>query len=119
MSNLEKMIEKINHSAIAGTIWVDGSFLTEKLNPDDADIVFVISRDAYRAMTVPQRQFWQWYKQNDFYDSHRVHNHWAILDPQDASGEYVYAYWLRQFGFSRGDKIKGIASVSVPHVVRS
>jgi hypothetical protein len=118
MSNLEQLIDKINHSAIAGALWVDGSFLTEKLNPDDADIVFVISRAIYRAMTPVQRQFWGWYKQNNFYDSHRVHNHWTVLDPNDASGEYMYAYWLRQFGFSRADEIKGIASVSVPFVVR-
>lgn len=118
MNNLEKLIERINHSAIAGVIWVDGSFLTEKLNPDDVDIVFVVSRATYRAMTRDQRQFWVWYKQNSFYDSHRIHNHWAVLDPQDVSGEYIYAYWLRQFGFSRGDEVKGIASLSVPFVVR-
>src|ERR1700677_1985993 len=80
MGNLEGLVEQINHSAIAGSIWVDGSFLTEKLNPDDADIVFVISRTAYHSLTPQQRQLWQWYKANSFYDSLRVHNHWAIFN---------------------------------------
>jgi hypothetical protein len=42
MTHLEQIVGRINSAAIAGEIWVDGSFLTEKLNPEDVDVLLVV-----------------------------------------------------------------------------
>ena len=35
-------------------------------------------------------------------------------DPLFAENEWLYAYWLRQYGWSRGLDMKGIALVGLP-----
>jgi hypothetical protein len=49
LQSLEGVITEINRQSIQGRIWIDGSFLTEKLNPDDADIALVISGATFTA----------------------------------------------------------------------
>jgi hypothetical protein len=46
MTHLEQIIDRINASGIRGEIWVDGSFLTEKLNPEDVDVLLAIDAAA-------------------------------------------------------------------------
>lgn len=117
MDNLDQIIEQINKSGVQGFIWIDGSFLTEKLNPDDADIALIVSSQTFNAFTQPQRDFFHWFRRNNFQKSHRIDNYGVIIEQQSAAGELWYAYWLRQFGFSRADQMKGIVTITVPFVV--
>jgi hypothetical protein len=59
LTNLEGVIATINQQSIAGQIWIDGSFLTEKLNPDDVDIALVITADVLKRLSSQQRQFFE------------------------------------------------------------
>lgn len=117
MANLEELIGQINRTAISGEIWLDGSFLTEKLNPDDADIAFVVSAQTLLNMSFEQRVFFDWFQKEHLYDRYKLDNYGLVLDRADARGEWLYAYWVRQFGFSRQNQMKGIASLSVPFLV--
>jgi hypothetical protein len=117
LANLESIIDLINRQAITGEIWIDGSFLTEKLNPDDVDLAFVISRAAHLGMNAGQQQFFDGLNDSRLYDQYRLDSYGITIDQGTDVGRYVHAYWLRQFGFSRSDQPKGIIRVSVPYVV--
>jgi hypothetical protein len=117
MKNLENTIVAINRQALRGEIWIDGSFLTEKLNPDDADIALVMSRVAYGSLTPSQRQFFNDFRGTSMYDQYRIDNYGIVLDLARPEDQWMLAYWLRQFGFSRASEMKGIVRVAVPFVV--
>nr|UXE45888.1 hypothetical protein Hi04_10k_c5418_00011 [uncultured bacterium] len=117
MKNLATFLQKVNQSNIQGAVWIDGSFLTEKLNPDDADMAFIITSSVLAGLTGAQRAFFDWFRSNSFYDSHKIDNYGLVIDQTSAAGEWLYAYWLRQFGFSRSNQAKGIISMPMPHLV--
>jgi len=119
MNNLESAISEINRQSIPGTIWIDGSFLTEKLNPDDADIALIVSRQSLVSLSVAQRDFFDNFSTTSYYDRYKIDNYGIVLDPSAAFDHWLYAYWLRQFGWSRDDKMKGILTVQVPFLVPS
>jgi hypothetical protein len=116
MANLERIIAQINDHGITADIWIDGSFLTEKLNPDDVDIALVISRTAFEALSARQRIFFEYFRDTSFYNDLKIDNYGVVIDDTE-DGQWMYSYWLRQFGFSRRDLPKGILKVSVPFLV--
>lgn len=117
MGNLGCLIDLINQSRIRGDLWIDGSFLTQKLNPDDVDLIFVVPIAEYQAMDSQQQAFFAWYRNNSLYDQYRCDNFHLIRDSVHPINEFSYAYWLRQFGFSRSDQMKGLAVIKVPFLV--
>jgi hypothetical protein len=117
LKNVEAIVSDVNVQGIQGEIWVDGSFLTEKLNPDDADIALVIAATALRALTPTQRSYFDAFRKTSLYDRYKIDNYGLAIDASDPQGQWLYAYWLRQFGFSRSNEMKGILQISVPFVV--
>jgi hypothetical protein len=117
LANLETLIVAVNRQAIAGHIWIDGSFLTEKLNPDDVDIALVVPRATVLAFSRAQRLFFDELSDKKLYDQYKLDSYGIALDVGTDVGDYTLAYWLRQFGFSRDDVPKGIVRISVPFVV--
>jgi hypothetical protein len=116
-ANLEAIIAAINHQSIAGDVWIDGSYLTEKLNPDDVDLALVITRDTHSKLNSVQQQFFHNLNDKQLYEQYRLDSYGIAIDVGTYDGEYTYAYWLKQFGFSRADQPKGIIRVAVPYVV--
>lgn len=55
MDNLEKIIDDLSMHKIEGEVWVDGSFLTEKIEPEDSDILLYVSGEFYDNSTPEQR----------------------------------------------------------------
>lgn len=117
LTNLETLIVAVNQQGIVGHIWIDGSFLTEKLNPDDVDIALVVPRATVLAFSAAQKQFFDEFSDKKLYDQYKVDSYGIALDVGTDVGDYTLAYWLRQFGFSRNDVPKGIVRVTVPFVV--
>jgi len=39
---------------------------------------------------------------------------WPVNHKNYWVGEMSYAYWMKQWGFSRGDEMKGIAVITLP-----
>ncbi len=112
------VIARINGSGIASRLWIDGSFLTEKLEPDDVDISMNVAMQVYVGMTLPQRAFFDGFRNNSLYDSHRIDNYGLIIDDSRPEGTWLLAYWLRQFGYTRADEMKGIAEIQIPFVIK-
>jgi hypothetical protein len=102
-----------------GSLWVDGSFLTQKIDPEDVDTVLVMQSAFVDAASREQLEVIHWFT-DEFGDLRRwlkCHNFPLLLYPDGHplfwEGAYRRADWLRQWGFSRGNVMKGIAVVEL------
>jgi hypothetical protein len=118
MTGLETVIRQLVGALLSGELWVDGSFLTEKIDPADVDLVLRIQTQADDDWNADQRRILEWFVHTDrkaellcdgyillaFPDNHPLHER----------GEERRRYWLRQFGLSRSQQEKGIAVINLP-----
>lgn len=117
MQGLEEIVKRLRAKDIVGVLWVNGSFLTEKINPADVDVVLFINGTFLESATTEQVGAIDWVSSN-LKDSFRCDSYVSIeypqSHPQHSYGEYWRAYWTRQWGFDREDNpVKGIAVVSL------
>ncbi len=117
MENLSSLVDLINQRSFAAELWINGSFTTQKLNPDDVDLVLVIKAKVFLKLDGAQRSFCDWFRTSSLYERYKCDNYFLIEEDGRPEGEWFYAYWLRQFGFSRADEMKGLAVVKVPFLV--
>jgi hypothetical protein len=102
---LTAVIEAVRKAGLPGEFWVDGSFLTEKLDPQF---------DAIENASDEQREVIELIHTGAPPGCHCfLHVEYAKGHPQHPLGEWMYAYWLRQWGFSREDIPKGIAVIPI------
>lgn len=121
MKGLESLVSTLNSAGLPMRIWIDGSFTTEKLNPKDVDLVVCVKEDDLANATKGQKQAIWWVAQADLVPSHRC-DAYVLFEyreghPLKEEGEWQRAYWLRQFGYSRQDKLKGLAVLTLPYLV--
>lgn len=117
MTLLEEVISMMQQARMRGQLWIDGSFTTQKLNPDDVDVILVVPAEDFIGMDAQQLAFINWFRGNSLKQSHKCDNYFFIRNSDNAINEYTYAYWLRQFGFSRANEMKGFAVVNLPFLV--
>lgn len=117
MEGLEKILQKLSAENIQAEIWVDGSFLTKKIDPDDSDILVVIQGSFYDSATSPQKAVIDWLK-TDLKADFNCHAFLHFIRPAGHADydQFLWfnAYWLRQFGFNRKDEPKGIVTYNIP-----
>lgn len=117
MSGLDSVLQKLSLNGIAGQLWVDGSFLTHKLDPDDVDTVLALSGEFYENGTDAQREAVDWLN-TDLKPLYRCDCYFFMEWPEGhanfAIGQWMRAYWIKQYGFSRTDQMKGIACIDLP-----
>jgi hypothetical protein len=121
MSGLEDIVQHLNGSGMRADLWINGSFTTEKVNPEDVDLVARMMGSDWIKATPSQKSALQRLNTNNFIDSHRCDTY-AFVEYETAQGmgergEWDKAYWLRQFGFSRGDEPKGLAVIKLPFLI--
>lgn len=116
MRGLEEIVRQLRQAAVCGELWINGSFLTEKLDPNDADLVLRLDAEFYDTSTDEQKRIIDWLA-GDLMESHMCDSYVFIEWPQSHRnywiGEYMYAYWMRQWGFGRDGIMKGIAVVEL------
>lgn len=111
--NLLKFTSKLKSLVGVKEIWIDGSFCSDKVEPNDVDIVcFLDNADIH----VPPEQF-----DHELHELHRkgqsmsVDSYYAVYiadNPQPNIKDINKRnYWRGQFGFDRSDTPKGILSV--------
>nr|WP_321472136.1 hypothetical protein [uncultured Paludibaculum sp.] len=114
MAGLREVLARLAGVGINAEVWVDGSFLTEKIDPDDVD--FAIRLIGTEFDTAPQdvvdAVVWA---VSDLKTSHRVDGYaWAEW-PDDHSehdfGKERRSYWEKWYGTSRGGNPKGIVVI--------
>jgi hypothetical protein len=119
MVGLEKVVGKLTESNINGDLWIDGSFLTKKIEPDDVDFTLRLDSVLCDKMTEDQFRTIQLVNSPTYLKaSYQCHGFVWITYPEDDQryweGEWQRAYWIRQWGFSRGQDKKGIALIKLP-----
>ena len=118
MVGLESVVGKLTQTGIVAEVWIDGSFLTEKTDPVDADIVLRVQGEVYDRGSSGQRAVLDWVQRVDLKPSYHCDSYVFYEYPEGHplywEGEYLRAYWIKQFGFSRGDEFKGLAVIKVP-----
>jgi hypothetical protein len=113
---LVTFVQTLESANVIGEIWADGSFLTEKINPKDIDLVLRVDGALYNSGTVNQRQAIDWVIANQKLtlkcDSY-VFFEYPLGHALHDEGRWWYSYWQKQWGFSREDDPKGIVALSL------
>lgn len=95
--------------------WVDGSFVTTKINPNDADLVLFLQIPNMNVLGTQLMAFRQKYKDTlDIYFAYATSpENQQHANPKDYQ-QFVNNrnYWRGQFGFDRADSPKGIVRIS-------
>lgn len=117
MDGLEKFVDILRAEGTVGALWVDGSFMTQKLDPHDVDIVLSVQWSFYENGTAAQHAIVDLvavadFKPDYFCDAYLLWEY-SKDDELYAWGEWERAYWIRQFGFSRGIDKKGMALIQL------
>ena len=109
-SNLQIYLDKLAATGIKARVWLDGSYLTEKPEPDDIDLVVVFERESVRTMTAEAQQMLGILLNMNMMDSRfRLH---VFKAPSDRQADLDY--WLGLFGTLRDEVTpKGIAELRV------
>src|SRR6266404_1591008 len=70
MAGLEAVVQELNSVGIVGELWVDGSFLTEKVDPEDVDASLRITSELWDNTSTEQRQTLEWLASADLKTSY-------------------------------------------------
>lgn len=116
MDNLATLIEGLRVIGIRGKVWIDGSFLTEKIEPNDVDIVLELDDATWTALSPHQRADIQWLRtteeiQKEYNCDSHVLVLWPSGHPEHAEGEWLRAFYHKLFGWDEFYEMKGIAII--------
>ena len=115
-SGLQQFVEILEIGGVVGEVWVDGSFLTEKINPKDVDVLLKVDGALYNSGTPEQRNVIDWVIDNQKLtlncDSYVLFDY-PVGDPLHTDSQWWYSYWHKQWGFSREDDPKGIVVLTL------
>ncbi len=121
MDGLRNVINDLNQFGYTLEIWVDGSFMTQKLNPDDSDVAVRVDGVQFDASSPLKQQGFRNFLNTDFSDTHKCDLYGFTEYPSGHSlydyGQWRRAYWLNKFGFSRKEEPKGLAVIRTPYLV--
>ena len=119
MAGLGQLVQDVSKYGIVADLWIDGSFVTEKLDPEDADVVFSVRAELYDSGTASQRQILDALNDVDLKPSYHTHSFVYYEYPaghflHESVGARARRYWIRQFGFSRRMEVKGMPVITIP-----
>lgn len=117
MDKLEAVVNALAAAGVKADIWIDGSFLTEKIDPDDSDIVVSVDGIFAQSATKQQKDALTWVG-SDLRSTHRCHSFMYFHYPRGhglyQQGLWMQSYWVKQFGFARNPvQAKGMALISL------
>ena len=117
MAKLAEIVAAIYDARLFCGLWIDGSFLTAKIDPPDVDIVLhVRAEDGFDPANADHIRLVTWLQQN-LKESHLCDSYVNLVPPSghpfhlQAAGHV--AYWHKQFGYSRATMNKGIAVIRI------
>lgn len=111
-SALSVYLELLSNTGLKADVWIDGSYMSEKPEPEDIDMVVSFDPVSARAMPESARPVVMSLLDTNFVSA-RFHLHLFRVNQQDAEG---VAYWSRLFGTMRDERTpKGMALLRVNH----
>lgn len=111
MDGLRAMVDLLTKEGVRGNLWVDGSFLTKKLEPKDVDIVLEVREAVTAGATDAQKRLLRWFSSKQRDDRIQKSRDYACdcyLFSDAPSPRNMRDYWKGQFGRDRGNNPKGI-----------
>ena len=63
MEGLEIIVKRLVFAGVIGEIWVDGSFVTDKIDPSDVDILLLVDGKFFESASNEQQEIMKWSKQ--------------------------------------------------------
>lgn len=114
MKGVEEVVRRLLAAKVPGELWIDGSFLTKKDEPDDADLLWCGEAEPYNNGTPEQKAVMRWFDEDDLRTPYRCDSRLSLIHPvghifhQDDLS--VREYWRKRFGEGRGVR-KGLAVV--------
>lgn len=108
LAGLLQFIEELKALSIRGELWFDGSFVTEKCDPDDIDLVVILDPVSLADLTPEQQQI----ARHLFHQpsSKAKYNCDVYFASSDDVG--MVSYWRGWYGFKRDQRTaKGIGFI--------
>ena len=117
MPRLESVIARVSKARIIGELWIDGSFVTEKIDPDDVDILIRVAYEEYVSNPAKSAVV-DWASNVDLVRTHSCDAYrWIEYSrghPSFRMSDTVRENWTRTFGKSLRGVPKGIAVILLP-----
>lgn len=117
MSGLEAVVQHLEQARVVGDLWINGSFLTEAIEPGDADVVLRVTAEFFDSATPEIQGFLnEWFRPGMAAKAHHCD---AFLFCEFPPGhpyhcDGIQQYWVRQYGTGHDEVTpKGIAVVAV------
>lgn len=111
MNGLETVVTKLRDANVKGLLWLDGSFVTEKIDPCDVDMVLEIARQDYDVLAPNEQQAVIWFSHN-LKAAHKCDSFVFFTYPEGHelfwTGRQWWSEWHYQFGLARRNHKKGI-----------
>lgn len=115
MAGLEIVVAELLACAIIGDLWIDGSFMTEKIEPGDVDLALCTQSHFFDAGTPRQRHLLTQLDDAALRDDIYCDCHLVLLYPEDhlfhASGIDTMNHFKRIYGLRNDGSPKGIAVI--------
>jgi hypothetical protein len=114
---LRSVMGTLQINGIGGKLWADGSFVTEKPDPEDSDVVFAVSGTEYDLMHDAKRSVVDGVRDSRYKPTHLCHS-FVLFEypPGHALHKFsvdMTAYWMRQFGTGHAGQPKGMALLTL------
>lgn len=114
-NNLSEVVNFIIAEGIIGTLWVNGSFTTEKIDPEDVDLLLIIQGVYYDKGTesfglavnllisnIKSAMKCDTYVAMEYPSEHPLYSQWM----------WDYPFYHKRWGWSREDETKGIVTLT-------
>lgn len=116
MAGLQEVLTRLASAGVNCEVWVNGSFLTERMDPDDVDFAIRLWGPGFDAASLDVVEAVEW-AISDLKASHRVDGYvwaeWPGGHSEHAFGEGRRSYWTKWYGTSRSGQSKGIVVIRV------
>ena len=109
IGNLNTYIHYLLDIGVPVELWIDGSFTTNKMDPNDIDLVLFSPASVLNSLSSEKQQHFQ-----VLTDRVTIKNHFGLdvlFCP--AEDQNLRSYWRGWYGFDRNERPKGIARVMV------
>ena len=103
------LLEKVEEIGISFEVWINGSFVTKKEEPNDIDVSFFFDPKAANTLPADKKLIFQEVANNSF--SKYRYNCDVYFLPNDRAE--LRSYWRGWFGFTRTEKAKGFARITI------
>lgn len=119
MAGFKNIYRRAQNLDIEGDLVIDGSFLTEEIDPDDIDFALVVSPEFYDNCNAEQRKFLEWIRDDFSIAKQYLCDSYLCVEWQQGHEQYFDGlqnrkYWVDWYSKSKVFKRdRGVVIVSL------